>query len=189
MNLLFLDCETTGTEETKNGIVELAAELWINGEKKDQFNEKFYDKTTSFVSLEALKYNGLKIKDLLGLKQEVEGVVSFCDWLLSLKVEGPIIVCGHNVPFDLKFIKMMLLKYQIMDLNSVLGYKIQDTCVLGMFLIENDKLKTDNNKTTLAALAKGLGIDISKYTLHSAKDDVSLTAEVYFAMGKLIKGA
>lgn len=189
MNILFLDIETTGTDEFKHATVEIAAQLHIDGQIINQFNERFYDRQTSAVSLQALKYNNLKITDLVGFKHEAEGVMAFVDWLLGLKVSGPIIVCGHNVPFDLKFIKILLAKYNITNIDDVMGYKIQDTCVIGMFLVENGKLKTENNKTTLEALAKGLGIDVSKYTLHRAKDDVALTAEVYYALGKLVKGA
>lgn len=185
MNILFIDCETTGLDPAKNAMIEFAAELHVDGVKVNEFCIGMYDKRSP-VSLSALKVNGKSLAGLWQLENEPEAVMKLIDWLLSIKVQGPIYVCGHNVHFDIGFLKALLVKYQLDGLDSVIGYHFLDTFSIGSFLMSTGKLQTDNNKVNLSALARGLGLDVSQYKLHTAADDVRLTVDVYNAMLKLV---
>lgn len=188
MNILFIDCETSGLDPAKNAMLEFAAELHVDGVKVSEFSTGMYDRRSP-VSLGALKVNGLKLAGLLLLKNESEAVVELIDWLLSIKVQGPIYVCGHNVHFDISFLKALLAKYQLDGLDNVIGYHFLDTFSIGSFLMSTGKLQTENNKVNLSALAKGLGLDVSQYKVHTATEDVRLTVDVYNSMVKLLQGA
>lgn len=188
MNLLFVDVETTGLDNKKHGVVELAVELYKDGVKINEFNEHFFDKRSP-VSLGALKVNKKTVAKLYESTLEDLSVMKFIDWLIALDLKGPTYICGHNVQFDVGFIKAMLAKYGVEDLEQIVGYKYLDTFTLASALILTGKLQTDNNATNLGAIAKGLGIDLSQYTLHTAKDDVRLTVDVFFKMLELLKKA
>lgn len=186
MNLLFLDTETTGTDPKKHAVIEIAAQLHKDGTKVAEVNEQFFDKRSP-VSLQALKYNNTRVEGLYAKKDESIGFMTFVDWVLSLKMDSLPIIVGHNVSFDVKFLHALFDKYGIDQVTEVLGYKTLDTCVIAQYLIMAGKLTTEGNKTTLAAIAKALNIDVTKYTLHCAKDDVALTAEVFYGLINLLK--
>src|SRR5690348_16006460 len=109
MNILFLDTETTGQDENKHQLVQIAAEYHVDGKCVAKFNKRFapLKLQNTVVNLQALKYNGLGLKQLSSLGDPGLGVVEFGDFLLGLKSEKPIIVCGHNVDFDIRFINKL----------------------------------------------------------------------------------
>lgn len=188
MNILFIDCETTGLDPSRNAMIEFAAELHSSGAKVAEFSTPMYDKKSP-VTLGALRVNGKNLKQIYELKDEAVALMELVDWLLSLKVEGPVYVCGHNVHFDISFLRALFNKYNLEGLDQVIGYHFIDTSAIGIALVASGKLQVENNKVSLSSLAKALGIDISQYQLHTAGGDVKLTVDVYNAMVTLIKGA
>ena len=189
MNILFIDTETTGTDPKKHGIIEIAAEFHVNGKKVSEFNTKFFGRNHQ-VSMGALKVNKGSIQGLLKLEAEEKGVVEFVDWLLALDSREPITICGHNVHFDISFIKALLDKYAIEEWDQAVSYRHLDTCSIGRFLIESGVLRTPIGKSgaNLSNVATCLGINLAGRSLHTAKDDVALTAEVYYKMLELVRG-
>ncbi len=193
MNILFIDMETTGTESTRNTAIEIACRLDVNGRTVSKFHRRFFNPEKAAINLGALKVNKVPLRELIDLGISKEGkedivVVDLVDYLLSIKVDGPLIVSGQNVQFDINFLKSLLDKYQVEGLDQVIGYKYLDTFSLAIGLIEAGKLVTLNGKTNLESLAKGLGINTEGRALHTAEADVDLAAEVYYEMIKRIRG-
>lgn len=188
MNVLFMDVETTGQDPFKHTIIEIAMRLDVNGQKVDEFQVKLFNPQT-VTNLQALKYNGTKLSDLLKHKQEIEAVTELVDWLLQIqaKYKGDLHICGQNVGFDIRFLWSMLNKYSIEGLDQVIGYKIIDTFGLAVALQHVGKLKTADDKLNLKAIAQALGVDLSNRKLHTAMDDVDVTAEVLYGLLKLMK--
>lgn len=182
MNILFLDVETTGTNPNKHSMIEVAARLDIDGKTIDKFTKKFFNATNTTIDLGALKVNNTKLNDLVKFPAEIAEIANFVDWLLGLQsqVQGPIVVCGQNVQFDVNFIKATLAKYNVEGVEQIIGYKHIDTYSIALALKEAGILKTD--KTNLSAIAKALGVDVSQYKLHTAEGDVDLVAAVYYAI-------
>ena len=193
MNILFIDFETTGTDSEKNTAIEVACRLDVDGRIISRFHKKFFNPAGSTINLGALKVNKTKLGDLIELGLSKEGkedkaVVELIDYLLDIKVTGPLVVSGQNVQFDIDFLKSLLAKYNVEGVDQIIGYKFLDTFSLAMGLIDAGKLITKDNKTNLSALAQGLGINLQGRNLHSAPDDVDLAADVYYALIKLIRG-
>lgn len=189
MNILFLDLETTGLDENKHAVIEIACRLDVDGKKISSHNTKFYNPQTN-TDMAALKVNKARLAKLMSHKQEVAEVASFVDWVLdaSDKVKGPIMLCGHNVPFDIKFLTALLAKYGVHGFDLVAGGKdLLDTRIIAQGLILAGKLKVEG-KFNLENLAKALGIDTSGMELHTASVDVELTAQVLYKLIKLMKG-
>ena len=193
MNILFIDLETTGTEADKHTAIEIACRLDVHGKTISRFHRKFFNPDKIAINLGALRVNKVPLKELINIGMSPEGkedlvVVDLVDYLLGIKVNGPLVVSGQNVQFDINFLKSLLAKYKVEGLDQVIGYKYLDTFSLAMGLIEAGKLITKDNKTNLSALAEGLGISLVGRNLHTADADVDLAAEVYYGLIKRIRG-
>ena len=94
-DIIVVDIETTGLDPVNDQIVEIAA-IKMNG---DAFFHS-YVKIEKAMSLEAYNIHKLIVKDL-ELAPKLERVMHlFSEWL----PDNPIL-CGHNIQFDLSFIK------------------------------------------------------------------------------------
>jgi DNA polymerase III alpha subunit (gram-positive type) len=102
-----------------------------------------------------------------------------CGWSLNQKLT-PI---GHNVRFDVKFVKTHLLE----DWDRYFDRRHIDTASVGKFLALSGivpKLKT----YSLSEMAQALMIDVNEDSRHEAKFDADLTLNVLRNMTQLIKG-
>jgi len=182
MNILFIDTETSGLDPKKNCIVEIAAELHVNGQRKTFFTESCYDRDSE-VDLGALKVNGKRLAGLNSNKSEEEALRHFCDFLAGLDVKE-IVLCGHNVHFDVDFIKTRLAKYKLSGWDGAVSYRHLDTCVLSRFIIASGLLPLElgSRGSSLSSFAKMLSIDTSDIKLHSAHGDVILCSRVYYKL-------
>lgn len=192
MKFLFLDTETTGINPDINGLVEIAAEYHVDGKKVSQWNSKMFAKQQSpIVNLQALKVNKHSIKGLHSLPDEAVALAEFCEWVLGLDTKDLIIV-GHNIQFDINFIKAALKKYGVEGFELISSTKTIDTVGLARVLMYAGKLDlgavTSVHGANVGNLARALGVDLSNRTLHTATDDIAVTAEIYYKMVALIKG-
>lgn len=186
MNILFVDVETTGTDAERHAVIELAAQLYTDGKLVDEFQHQCFDKRgAKAISLGALKVNNNDLNALWNKPEENEAVIGLVAFLLKHKNIGPIIVAGQNVQFDVSFLKALLKKYGVEDLEQITGYKYVDTFTQGITLAQAGIIPKDS-KLNLAGLAKALGIDTSNVQFHTAKGDVELTAKVYFRVIELL---
>lgn len=187
MNILFIDLETTGQDPKKHAVIEIAMRLDVNGIEVDNFQAKLFNPQT-VTNLGALKYNGTRLSELIKTKPEAEAVMLLVDWLLNIqeKYKGKLYICGQNVGFDMRFLLSVLDRYAIEGLDEVIGYKVIDTFGLALALNQVGKLPTSGNRLNLKTLAEHLQVDLSNKTLHTAMDDVNITAEVLYKLLDLI---
>jgi DNA polymerase III alpha subunit (gram-positive type) len=102
-----------------------------------------------------------------------------CGWSLNQKLT-PI---GHNVRFDVKFVKTHLLE----DWDRYFDRRHIDTASVGKFLALSGivtKLKT----YSLSEMAQALMIEVNEDSRHEARFDADLTLNVLRNMTQLIKG-
>lgn len=187
MNILFIDVETTGTDAAIHRMIEFSGRLDVDGKTVSRFHTKFFNPQGATIDLGALRVNKTKLSGLLALKPEMQEAAHLVDWLLELpdKVQGPIVVCGQNVQFDMDFLKALLARYGVVGIQNVVGYKYVDTFGIGFILNKAGVISTDKNN--LAALAKAVGIDTSKYNLHTSEGDTNLVADVFYAYIKKLE--
>lgn len=189
MNILFIDTETTGVDAEKHSIIQIGAALYTNGKLVDDFEIDMRPKEGSHVALGALKVNNNSITALDSKLDRGIALKKFLDFVMGLKYEGKLFICGHNVHFDIAFIKKLLLDFNIEEWDSVVSYRIIDTNTIGRFLLDTDVLEVPENAprgSGLKNLALALGIEVRGRKLHTALEDVKLTADVYYAMVKLV---
>lgn len=191
MNILFLDCETTGLDDKKHSIIEIACEHHIDGQLVSAYNRKFINHSP-ILALDALKVNKTNIDQLLKVGKECpeeKAVYEFVDYLLSLDNKY-LHVCGHNVHFDVGFIKSLLAKYSIEGWDKAVSYRHIDTWDRANMLVDNGIISLDPASprgTSLAAIAKALGLEIDPSKLHTAVYDTNLCARVFYKMNEVLR--
>ena len=157
--LVVLDIETTGVNPRKDDIIELYMMKVINNEFIDEYHSKF--KINKNIPLFISKLTGIydwHLKNSPELKNELNNIKTF--------LENSIVV-GHNLSFDLSFLKNVFEKNKI---EITFNEKI-DTLKMSRALLRN---KVRNHKlSTISQFFK-----TQNKNNHNAKDDVLTTYEI-----------
>ena len=200
--IIVFDTETSGLDDKVDKVVQLSAIKFRceNGvlEEIDRFdtfiNQPEYDENKVIPDEEFVKENGREktFKDLTGITNELLSKypteAELFPTILEFFGDNPI-VCGHNVPFDYKFLTQMYIR------NGANFLPVEedriDTLVLARDLIpKSDAPKTmgKNGKEratyTLGALAGLYGIDQAEddssesIVFHNSMNDVIVTSRL-----------
>lgn len=184
-HILVLDTETTGVDSENHALIEACAILYKN--KKEVSRYSFRQPVSGQkVDLAALKYNGYNIEYLTELNNNAAKMSThiggFLDYLLELPKDT--VLAGHNVDFDINFLKKDIEKLGLENLNGIIPRKKYDTKTIAEFLKKTQQIKFE--KTNLHELAKKLEIEYEGENLHSSSYDAELTAKVLFKMFNLL---
>ena len=157
--LVVLDIETTGVNPSKDEIIELYMLKVINNEFIDEYHSKF--NINKNIPLFISKLTGIydwHLKNSPELKSELNNIKTF--------LENAIVV-GHNLSFDISFLKNAFEKNKI---EISFNEKI-DTLKMSRALLRN---KVRNHKlSTISQFFK-----TQNKNNHNAKDDVLTTYEI-----------
>lgn len=187
--IIFLDVETGGLDETKNPLLTLGACCVdrINKQLLDTYYVTYRHNSNIYtVTKQALKVNGLNIDEINSDPSSItheEGAGHFAKWLQrqSIVNNRKLIVAGHNLHFDKRFIVSQLR----MDWNKYFHYREIDTQVVAGFLKDVGLLHLKS--TGLDALASSLGIKGRSAGAHNALDDAKVTARCYLKMVYIVR--
>lgn len=188
IKLLIVDTETTGLVPKKNGIVQLSALLFVEGEGCYTFSE-YMNPGDVEIDQKALDTNGLTREQIAGFRPKLEVYWEFTNFLgqhiEKFDKKDKAIFAGYNTAFDDGFIRALaddcgdryLGSYRYNDLLDVRGIAI---CALMRDRVEmpNFKLVTVAEKLyygTIDSLLESMGI---KGAAHDALVDCHLTAYV-----------
>ena len=169
-NLVIVDVETTGLSEYYDEIIEICA-LYVRGGKiVDKFNTLINPNKP--IPLNATRVNGIT-DEMVRNKPTIKEVLHSFDRFLQ-KIENPVFV-GHNVSFDIRFLKASYEKY--------LGktFEPQDT-VCTMWL--GTKIFGLDRYISLSALASILEIEYDYSSLHRASADALLVLKILQKIAK-----
>jgi DNA polymerase-3 subunit epsilon len=186
MNIIFIDCETSGLNPLKHSVVQIAAEYWEGTKLIQTFNKQLTNQDC-IINLGALKCNRCTIDQIRASNTEERIVRDFVDFIMKMDITKPIVVCGNGVSFDINFIKELLAKYKIEGLEHIFSHKVYDLSAIALFLQECEIIDFKDN-FHLNNIAKVLGIEVKEDKLHEALYDVSISRQVYFKMQELVKG-
>lgn len=178
MKVLWIDTETTGLDPVKQDIITMAFLVEINGEEKDRLYLECqpFDYTT--VQAGALQVNGFTVEKLKTLQTPQEAyrklitfLNKYCDKYDKFDKMLP---AGHNIPFDIDFLKHFFLKNRDSYLFSYLDYHKLDTMTLALMLKSAGLENYSNVK--LETLAASIGY---KEPLHNSLNDIVATRAYY----------
>ena len=188
--ILFLDLETTGTDFAEHSIVEFGGVFYNGRELTKTLKHYMQSPKESNISMKAMSVNHTDIRTYLSnypRKEEKQFAISLADEIITLNRKyGKLKIGGHNVAFDIVFIKTLFNKFNIKGWDEIFDFNPVDTSVIGHFLRSIKVL--DMQSFNLHKLAEVLKIEIEEQHLHKAWYDAEITAKCYFALQDLIRG-
>lgn len=176
-----IDTETTGLDETKHGVVSIAAQYLFPDD--DTIIEDTYEMDPGAVEFdaEALRINGYTEEEVRGFKPAAQVLTTFAEQFAATVGDNEYRVVGANLPFDLKFIAESCKRHGVKYPLPRRGHDIQ-----AMALEDHDlgrvelPLGSDGQpKVKLELLAQAYGIAFDPALAHEALYDVHITADVF----------
>lgn len=186
IKICHLDTETTGLDPERNGVIQIAGFIEINGVEKHGFNMNVCTFPADVIEQAALNVNGRTVEQIQSYKppQVVHKALTdlFDKFVNKFDKTDKMYLCGYNVGFDDNFMRAWFRKCGHEYYNSYFhGYKI-DVLAIAMFLRSIGRLSTENLK--LATVAKHYNIPIEA---HTALGDVKASRELHRLFKSMIK--
>lgn len=165
-----LDLETTGLHASEgDSIIEIGAVKMKNGKIIDTY-DKLIDPLKP-LSEEIISITGITNEMVSGKPNEEETVKDFIKWV------GNLPVVAHNAKFDMSFINMAYLKYDLGRFNNT----VIDTLGLSRYLESNERYHN------LATLVIRYNIPWDEDKHHRANYDAEGTALIFYKMLEKLK--
>ena len=167
MRRIVLDTETTGLEpEAGHRVIEAAALELVDRRLTGAAFHRYFDPERE-VEAGAERVHGISYADLASQPKFGE----LADELLAFLDGAELII--HNAPFDLAFLDAELARCARPPLSG--RHPVLDT-------LELARRRHPGQRNSLDALCTRYGVDGSRRTVHGARLDAELLAEVYLAM-------
>ena len=162
-SFISIDLETTGLDPSTCEIIELGAARFVDGAATESFSELV--KPSGPLPQEITNLTGIS-NEMVSQAPAIDVVI---EQYLSLFDNAPWVV-GHNIDFDLSFLKKYLTKKQF----ALLEAKALDTAILARILFPR------LSRYSLSSLVSRF--NIKRKRSHRAHDDARATAEVYLVL-------
>lgn len=170
LEYVVFDLETTGLKAQEgDSIIEIGAVKMKNGKILDRFD--LLINPGILISDEISGITSITNEMLKGKGNEKDGVIKFMNWV------GDLPMVAHNARFDLSFLEMAYLKYDLGRINN----NIIDTLALSRYLESHERYHN------LATLVIRYGIDWDEEKHHRADYDSEGTALIFYKMLEKLK--
>lgn len=185
--ILWSDCETTGLNKNKHGIIQIGCIVDMNGEVIDTFNQYMKPFKGDKINKDAMIKNNTTIDDLKHDPKFVDPIDAFENFIKFLEKHvnrydknDKFILAGKNLQFDIKFLRRFFEKcsedvfygswfmYPYIDIEHTIAELIRIS----------DDIKFPNFK--LETLCDIFEIDIEN--THNALDDIKATMDIYYKL-------
>jgi DNA polymerase-3 subunit epsilon len=186
--ILWLDTETTGIDPLKNGIIQIAGIIEINGIIKEKF-ELFNNPIGKLIEDSALEVNKKTREDIAKYPSPRECYKSllniFSKYIDKFDKNDKFVIAGHNVKFDFDFLYSF---FKGLNDNYFFSW-IQasayiDTVYLITILQHLGKIPILENRKN-ETISKYFGENTDN--LHDAVKDIEVTRNNYYNMIKLLE--
>jgi len=175
--LLVIDVETTGLSDLDDRIVEIAAVHLAGPNLEERSWFRTLVRADCRISSRATAVHGLTDEDLRAAPPEREAIDA-----LTRFAPGRGIVTGHNVGFDVAFLRAAYGRTEVM---YPFDYHTLDVWSLAFFILGSEGVRLP--KYNLDDLCGLYGI--RRPSVHNALDDVRATAEVLRYLSAAVRGA
>lgn len=185
--VFWVDLETSGLDEDKNGILQMAGLIEIDGEIRNQFEYLVKPAESLEIDNEALKVNNFTHREIQA--HDPENLV-FKDFgsLLTKYVDrydsdDKFFVGGFNVEFDLSFLTEFWYRHN--RGNNHLGSYINRSMQLDPYrlipdMVFNDELEYPSSMKLEYTAKKYM--DNARYDWHDAMADVKASRDLYYSL-------
>lgn len=178
--VLFIDTETGGLDPLEHSLLSIGLVVWQEGEIIDQEEIFILDQIIKFTP-QSLKINKMNFKEFINKAIEpslaIKQIHKFCS--RNFEDNIPITLGGHNVNFDIGFLKKLLEK----DYQKLFSHRSIDTSAILKYLYLSGKISKDCSGSDKAFSY----FDIKVKNRHSALEDARATALLFNDLVKLIK--
>lgn len=192
LKLAVLDCETTGLDNRRHGLLTVAGKILIKGEVVSKFEFRMRPFDEDEITEEALEVNGLKKEDIFKYPLPEEVLPKMKEYFYQfIDHDDPkdlLTMVGFNVTFDQGFLRSFFFKLGALNsFKNIFHYKTIDTqaIVLG-YLFANDK-DVEMESFHQFDCARAIGINVDDESLHDADYDSSLTMMIFDRMLEKLK--
>lgn len=181
MKAIFIDIETSGLNARKNGILQLAGEICIDGVSRHYFDLNMRPPEHITYDEGALALTGITLDGIDSYRPEFEVFREFIA-LLGIYVDpfdpkDKFHFIGYNANFDATFIRELFLRNHNNFFGSYFWYPIIDVAVLAGHFLRAKRSELVNFKLT--TVAKYLDLKFDPKNLHNAAEDIRLTKLIY----------
>jgi DNA polymerase III epsilon subunit-like protein len=171
------DCETTGLDEICNLLTITFIILDENLEYIDMLNLKLKQIGGYYIYPDALKINKINIvehhKNSMDLIDCRKQLIKFVE---KHKCNKKLIPIGHNINFDIRFIKSSGLLSEE-EYNKYLSFNVIDTMIIAQFLKACNKLNS-NQSISLINLCNKYNLYEDKKLEHTSEYDIKMTIKL-----------
>jgi len=179
--LVVIDTETGGLDATEHSILSLAAVVWMDGSIEGKF-QVVVKEPNMCVTLEALRINGFtkEILDTEGVSP-VTAVHALQNFLLTHDLRSRVTLAGHNVGFDLGFLKRLYRLAGMSTKEYESRFSHRSLCTQTLALGLEAAGRCDFKGTGLNALCEYFSIVIREggvHGRHDALEDATATAKL-----------
>lgn len=189
LKLAFIDLETTGLDETLNGITQIAFILDIDGEivEKKKYSVKPFPEdniTSEALKVQKTTFDNLFSEERMEPNKALEDLVSTMGKYVNQydKTDKFYFMAYNGESFDRPFLSAWTQKQNFKYLFSYLHFHVID--IFSMFRFYNlGKYNTlPNQKLETAIKTLGLAEKYPEESLHDALVDISATRDVFYTL-------
>jgi DNA polymerase III subunit epsilon len=181
MKIVYIDLETTGTDENKHAIHQIAGYVEKDWQIVETFNYKVRPRPGSFAEPKALEIGHVTAEQIKAYPPHTEVYAQFIKMLArhinKFDKKDKAFFTAYNASFDNKFMRRFFEDNNDAYFGSWFWSGTLD--VMGIAL---NKLKEERHEMLnfqLATVAQKLGITVASGETHDAMNDIRITREMY----------
>ncbi len=181
MKTIFFDTETSGTDDKKNGILQLAGEIELDGNVFENFDYKMKPFPDQIIEDSALESNGFTRKQIEGFADPFDCSVQFIRMLNKyvdrFDKSDKFTLVGYNSRFDDGFLREWFINCHEKYYGAYFHWPAID--VSNMVAVKYRKVRSHFPNFKLMTVAKILKIDVDESKAHDAVYDTAVTKAIY----------
>lgn len=185
--LLFLDVETTGTDEKRSHIYQLSGMIEINGKCVEDFDLYMNPGKHTFIEdavMGMLDDRNLSIKQLLEFQSSSKAFIQFLTiiqkYLSITDSQDKFTVCAYNAHFDFRF----LFAWFIQNGTRFLNYF--HTGTLDVMVLATYALRSHRHNISSMSLTSICNLFDIPLNAHDSKEDIEATYKLYKGLEGII---
>lgn len=180
MKRIFVDCETTGTDPKKHGLVQVSALIEIDGVIEDQLDFLMSPHDGAIIEDSALTVIGATRNDIARRPDATVVHVEFTrrlkQYVSPYDKTDKLLWVGYNAQFDVSFMREWFARCGDNYFGSYFWWPPVDVMNLAAFVLQQERATLANFKQ--GTVAQHLGIEVKADALHDGLYDVKLCRQI-----------
>jgi DNA polymerase-3 subunit epsilon len=181
MKYCYIDCETTGTDPQKHGLIQMAGKIAVDGKIVETFDIKAKPFPDDKIEEEAMEVNKVTKEMLRNYPTPREAYRQFmavlernCD---KYRRTDKYFFVGYNGDFDADHVRAFMQKNGDNYFGSFFWFPVLDVAKLAGVRLMDQRDKMVNFR--LMTVAQYLGIPVDDEKTHEAMYDIELTMKIF----------